>query len=112
LFCAIPTPWRGVAQEFAAAKRSVEGSICYSKSSGPVSRQDAAELEALARTAGVRLVQIQDRELHGKFLLWDDDHLVITSLNWSSADTRSDAPQGEISLYIKSPVSRRISDNA
>ena len=58
---------------------------------------------ALARSAGVRLVQIHDRELHGKFLLWDDDHLVITSLNWSSADTRSDTPQGEIGLYIKIP---------
>ena len=94
---------RTIIPMMAAAKRSVEGIICYSKSSGPVSRQDATELEALARSAGVRLVQIQDRELHGKFLLWDNDHLVITSLNWSSADTRSDAPQGEIGLYIKSP---------
>jgi phosphatidylserine/phosphatidylglycerophosphate/cardiolipin synthase-like enzyme len=87
----------------AAAKRSVKGIICYSKPSGPVTRQDATDLEALARSAGVQLVQILDRELHGKFLLWDDDHLVITSLNWSSADTRSDAPQGEIGLYINSP---------
>lgn len=94
---------RTIIPMMAAARRSVEGIICYSKSSGPVTRQDANELETLARSAGVRLVQIQDRELHGKFLLWDDDHLVITSLNWSSADTRSDAPQGEIGLYIKSP---------
>ncbi len=94
---------RTIIPMMAAAKRSVEGIICYSKPSGPVSRQDAAELEAVARSAGIRLVQIQDRELHGKFLLWDDDHLVITSLNWSSADTRSDMPQGEIGLYIKSP---------
>jgi phosphatidylserine/phosphatidylglycerophosphate/cardiolipin synthase-like enzyme len=36
-------------------------------------------------------------------LLWDDDHLVITSLNWSSADTRRDTPQSEIGLYIESP---------
>jgi cardiolipin synthase A/B len=93
---------RTIIPMMAAAKRSVEGIICYSKSSGPVSRQDANELEALARSAVGRLVQIHDRELRGKFLLWDDDHLVVTSLNWSSADTRSDAPQGEIGLYIKS----------
>jgi cardiolipin synthase A/B len=58
---------------------------------------------ANSQSVRVRLVQIHDRELHGKFFLWDDDDLVITSLNWSSADTRSDAPQGEIGLYIKSP---------
>jgi cardiolipin synthase A/B len=60
-------------------------------------------LAAIAASAGVRLVQIHDRELHGKFLIWDDDHLVITSLNWSSADTSADAPLGEIGLYIRSP---------
>lgn len=94
---------RTIIPMMAAAKRSVQGLICYSQPSGPVTYKDAKDLAALARSSGVRLVQIQDRELHGKFLLWDDDHLVITSLNWSSADTHSDAPQGEIGLYIKSP---------
>lgn len=94
---------RTIIPMMAAAKRSVKGILCYSKPSGPVTKQDAKDLAALAGAAGVRLVQIQDRELHGKFLLWDDDHLVITSLNWSSADTSTDAPLGEIGLYIKSP---------
>ena len=94
---------RTIIPMMAAAKRSVQGLICYSQPSGPVTYKDAKDLAALAGSAGVRLVQIHGRELHGKFLLWDDNHLVITSLNWSSADTRSDAPQGEIGLYIKSP---------
>jgi phosphatidylserine/phosphatidylglycerophosphate/cardiolipin synthase-like enzyme len=94
---------RTIIPMMAAAKRSVQGILCYSQSSGPVTNRDAKDLAAVASPAGVRLVQIHDRELHGKFLLWDDDHLVITSLNWSSADTRSDAPQGEIGLYINSP---------
>jgi phosphatidylserine/phosphatidylglycerophosphate/cardiolipin synthase-like enzyme len=94
---------RTIIPMMAATKRPVERIICYSKLSGPVSRKDANDLEALAGSAGVRLVQIHDRELHGKFLLWDDDDLVITSLNWSSADTRSNAPQGEIGLHINSP---------
>lgn len=93
---------RTIIPMMAAAKRSVEGIICYSKPSGPVTGQDARELSELARGAGVRLVEIPNRELHGKFLLWDDDHIVVTSLNWSSADTRSDAPQAEIGLYIQS----------
>jgi cardiolipin synthase len=85
-----------------AAKRSVEGTICYSKSSGPVSTRDAKELQQIAAAAKVRLYQIQHGELHGKFLLWDDDHLLLTSLNWSSADTRADAPLAEIGVYIRS----------
>lgn len=106
---------RTIIPMMAAAKRSVQGILCYSKPSGPVTKQDAKDLAALAASAGVRLVQIHDRELHGKFLLWDDDHLVITSLNWSSADTSADAPLGEIGLYIKSPglaanVRRRLTD--
>jgi cardiolipin synthase A/B len=94
---------RTIIPMMAAAKRSVEGVICYSKPSGPVTKHDANDLKDVAAAARVRLVQIRDRELHGKFLLWDDDHVVVTSLNWSSADTRSDAPQAEIGLYIQSP---------
>ncbi|QGM99816.1 phospholipase D-like domain-containing protein [Methylocystis parvus] len=94
---------RTIIPMMAAAKRSVQGLICYSKPSGPVTQKDAKDLATLAGSVGVRLLQIRDRELHGKFLLWDDDHLVITSLNWSSADTRFDSPLGEIGVYIKSP---------
>jgi len=94
---------RTIIPMMAAAKRSVKGVICYSKPSGPVTHRDAKDLASIAQKAHVRLVQIEDRELHGKFLLWDDDHLVITSLNWSSADTRSDTPLGEIGVYIRSP---------
>lgn len=100
---------RTIIPMMAAARRSVEGIICYSKPSGPVTERDAEELEELTRNAGVRLVEIPNRELHGKFLLWDDDHLVVTSLNWSSADTRLDAPYAEIGVYIRSAgISRRV----
>ena len=99
-----------------AAKRPVDAVICYSRPSGPVTKQDARDLSGIAAAAGVRLVQIPDRELHGKFLLWDEDHVVITSLNWSSADTRSDAPQDEIGIYVRSPglaadLRRRLLDD-
>ena len=86
-----------------AAARSVEAVICFSQRSGPVARKDQRDLTAQAGAAGVRLVEIPKRELHGKMLLWDDDHLVVTSLNWSSADTRRDRPQAEIGVYINSP---------
>lgn len=99
-----------------AAGRAVDTVICFSRPSGPVKRQDQRELTVQSAAAGVRLVQIPKRELHGKLLLWDDDHVVVTSLNWSSADTRRDAPQAEIGVYIQSPglaadVRRRMLDD-
>jgi len=94
---------RTIIPMMAAKNQTVQRTICYSKHSGPVTRQDVVDLETVAQSAGVQLIRIRDRELHGKFLLWDDDHLVITSLNWSSADTRRDTPQSEIGLYIESP---------
>jgi phosphatidylserine/phosphatidylglycerophosphate/cardiolipin synthase-like enzyme len=86
-----------------ASERKVRGMICYSRPSGPVSRADAAALGREASAAGVEMIEIPDRELHGKFLLWDEDDVVISSLNWSSADTSSDFPQGEIGVYVSSP---------
>jgi cardiolipin synthase len=86
----------------AAAGRHVRGIICYSRPSGPVSRQDALALQKEAAAAGVDMIEIPDKELHGKFLLWDDDDIVISSLNWSSADTRADFPQAEMGVYIRS----------
>ena len=43
---------------------------------------------------------IPDRELHGKFLLWDNNDIVISSLNWPSSDTSASLPQGEIGVHI------------
>ena len=40
----------------------------------------------------MRFIEVPDGDLHGKFLLWDADDVIVTSLNWSSADARGDAP--------------------
>jgi cardiolipin synthase A/B len=53
--------------------------------------------------ANVRLVEVDEAELHGKFLVWDDDDIVISSLNWSSADTRRDSPYAEIGVHLSGP---------
>jgi phosphatidylserine/phosphatidylglycerophosphate/cardiolipin synthase-like enzyme len=41
--------------------------------------------------------------LHGKFLLWDSDDVIVTSLNWTSAGTRADNPWGEIGAHVHLP---------
>lgn len=49
------------------------------------------------------LSEVDEAVLHGKFLLWDDDDAVITSLNWSSAGTRADNPWSEIGIHLQMP---------
>ena len=39
--------------------------------------------------------------LHGKFVAWDSDNLVVTSLNWGSASSDADFPQAEIGVHVE-----------
>ncbi len=41
--------------------------------------------------------------LHGKFLLWDDDNVVISSLNWGSASSDPEFPLGDIGVHVTAP---------
>ena len=73
----------------------------FSRSVTPVSEEDLSDLAFLAAESGVELSDVDEGVLHGKYLIWDDDDVVITSLNWSSAGTRRDNPWGEIGLHIR-----------
>lgn len=86
----------------AAAKGGVPvpGRLLFSRNVSPVTDEDLADLEMMARERGVTLTEVAEGVLHGKFLLWDEDDVVITSLNWSSANTRRDNPWGEIGIHI------------
>jgi phosphatidylserine/phosphatidylglycerophosphate/cardiolipin synthase-like enzyme len=88
----------------AAYKRNdVEGIIYYSRVSAPLSKADATTLKRETEQTRVRFIEVPDGDLHGKFLLWDTDDVVVTSLNWSSADTRRDAPYSEIGVHLNGP---------
>ena len=92
-----------------AGSRGVRGRVLYSRKVVPVTQEDMADLAVEVALKGIELTEVPERVLHGKLLLWDDDHLVITSLNWSSAGTRADNPWGEIGIYVHQPqIARRI----
>jgi cardiolipin synthase len=86
----------------AAAARNVESTLFYSRRSR-LTRGDERVLKREAEAARVSIKEIPNGELHGKFLLWDDDNIVISSLNWPSADTTTELPQGEIGIHVASP---------
>jgi cardiolipin synthase A/B len=41
--------------------------------------------------------------LHGKFVAWDSDDLIVTSLNWASAAADPDFPWNDIGVYVRAP---------
>lgn len=92
-----------IPSELAAKRNGVVASILYDRPTGPIKNRHAKVLAEEAALNGVSLVKTGHNRLHGKFLAWDDDDLVITSLNWASASVDVGFPWGEMGVYIKSP---------
>lgn len=87
----------------AVAKAGVEALVIYTMPSGPLDKNDARALEDEMRAAGVTLVRAQPPRLHGKFVLWDDDDIIITSFNWASASVEPDSPYAELGVHLHAP---------
>lgn len=86
----------------AAAGRDVAVTVLYSVPAGPIKKRHTRELKAEAAANGVALAAVGKTRLHGKFLLWDRDDLVVTSLNWTSSAVNADAPWNDIGVHISS----------
>lgn len=87
-----------------AAQRDRRATVFYDRPSGPVDEDDADQLIKDAASKGVRVVQAPSSPgLHGKFVTWDSNDLVVTSLNWGSAVGDAGFPYGEVGLHLKAP---------
>ncbi|UWU25633.1 phospholipase D-like domain-containing protein (plasmid) [Rhizobium sp. CB3060] len=83
-----------------ASQRLDEVSIYYSRRGGPVKRGHVSEHRDRLKGA-VGIFGIPEPQLHAKFLAWDDDHIVVSSLNWGSQSATLDNPMDEIGLYLE-----------
>ena len=86
--------------EVAAAATEATPFVIYGSATGKIRGMDASALADDVEERGVRLLRISGG-FHAKFLLWGDDDLVVTSLNWCSWTTSPDAPYGEIGVHIR-----------
>ena len=85
-----------------AGRRLGDVRIFYSRRSGPVKRGHVTKHRE--RLHGiVELTGVPEPQLHAKFLAWDSDHVVVSSLNWGSQSGLEDAPLDEIGLYLEGP---------
>jgi cardiolipin synthase A/B len=89
--------------EVAAARPGVTATILYTQPSGPIKNRHARVLRDEAAANGVNLVKIRKTPLHGKIVAWDDDDVIVTSLNWASASADPDFPWGDIGVHISAP---------
>lgn len=85
-----------------AGSRLSDVRVYYSRPSGPIKRRHvAAHRERL--NGVVDLIGVREPQVHAKFLLWGDDDVVVSSMNWGSQSGSSDAPLDEIGLHLEGP---------
>jgi len=46
---------------------------------------------------------VQDPQVHAKFLLWDTEHVVVSTMNWGSQSGSPENPLDEIGLHLEGP---------
>jgi phosphatidylserine/phosphatidylglycerophosphate/cardiolipin synthase-like enzyme len=85
-----------------AGRRLGDVRVYYSRRSGPIKRRHVtAHRERL--NGVVDLIAVQDPQVHAKFLLWDTDHVVVSTMNWGSQSGSPDNRLDEIGLYLEGP---------
>ncbi|MGR7995817.1 hypothetical protein [Xanthobacter sp. ZOL 2024] len=85
-----------------AGRRISDVRVYFSRYTGPTKRRHVvAHRERLHDL--VDLLAVRDPQLHAKFLAWDKDHIVISSMNWGSQSGLPDNRLDEIGLYLRGP---------
>jgi hypothetical protein len=85
-----------------AGRRLDDVRVYYSRQSGPVKRRHvAAHRQRL--NGVVDLIAVDQPQVHAKFLLWDTDHVFVSTMNWGSQSGSPDNPLDEIGLHLEGP---------
>ncbi|MDX7997846.1 hypothetical protein FE394_01195 [Xenorhabdus sp. Reich] len=74
--------------------------VVYGRTSGTMRNADMPELKDTLCEDGFHIIKAEDPQIHAKILTWDNDNVVITSLNWLSASAVGDI-YDEIGVYLK-----------
>ena len=82
----------------AARETGATVNLYYEKLSGKMTEEMAAALAE--SSSGVGFHQVTNTRMHAKVLAWDDDDVVISSLNWLSSDPGDGDDTGEIGVHI------------
>ena len=84
----------------AASEGNVKGSVFFGRNTGAVKYEARKRIIAEAASDGVAVEVVESPRLHAKILAWDSDSLVISSLNWLSADPMSYVEPTEVGIFL------------
>lgn len=85
----------------AVSTNGISADIYYSRNTKPVTKINLREIIADAMHDGVSLNVVEQPRLHAKVLGWDDDNLLVTSLNWLSGDPKDTDSLKEMGIFIR-----------
>ncbi len=86
-----------------AGRRLEDVRVYYSRETGPTKKRHVrAHRERLHGI--IELLKVSGPQLHAKFLAWDKDNVVVTSMNWGSQSGSPDDRLDEIGLYLPIPT--------
>jgi hypothetical protein len=82
-----------------AGRRLDDVRVYYSRQTGPIKRRHVkAHRERLHGV--VELIAVATPQVHAKFLAWDRDDVVVSTMNWGSQSGSPDNPLDEIGLHL------------
>lgn len=76
-----------------------ERHVLYSKVAGPTKKRHVRKAKE-KYSEKINTIGLKAPVLHGKFLLWGDDDIIVTSMNWGSQQGDAKAPYDELGIHI------------
>lgn len=96
----------------AASQNEINASVYYNRLTGPIGGKAKSKLFNKAEDEGVSIQAVEHPRLHAKILGWDNDSVLITSLNWLSASPVDNNSAQEIGIYIHmKDVAKSVTDH-
>lgn len=85
-----------------AGHRLKDVRIFYSRQSGPTKRKHM--IAHRKRLEGiVEVIPVREPQVHAKFLVWDRDDVVVSTMNWGSQSGSEANPLDEVGLHLEAP---------
>lgn len=84
----------------AVEEKNIMANILFNQETDPVTKKDVLSVKNNASLAGIQLETVEAPKLHAKILAWDNNDILITSLNWLSADPKGSDNLKELGIHI------------
>lgn len=85
----------------AVRERAITTSVYYGRLQKPVNHATGQEIKESAELEGIHIQCIEQPRIHAKIIAWDQDNVIVSSLNWLSADPVGFDNNKEIGICLR-----------